>query len=113
MLNQTKIDVVLSDIRMPGISGLDLQDEIMKRWPNCKVIFLTGYNEFELVQKAVREGAVNYILKTEGDEEILDSVKKAIALIRSERSSKNFTEARTAAPNRPARIKERVFEQDL
>ncbi len=92
VLNQTRIDVVLSDIRMPGISGLELQVEITKRWPDCKVIFLTGYNEFELVQKAVREGAVNYILKNEDDEEIIESVAKAIALTRAERSAKNFVE---------------------
>lgn len=92
VLGQTKIDVVLSDIRMPGLSGLELQDEIRKRWPECKIVFLTGYDEFGLVRTAVTEGAVNYILKTEEDDVIVGSVKKAIAIIREERHGKQFLE---------------------
>ncbi len=93
VLDQVKIDIVLSDIRMPGLSGLELQDEIRRRRQDCKIIFLTGYDESELVRKAVREGAVNYILKSEDDEVILDSIQKALASIREERRSRNFMDA--------------------
>ncbi|WP_309119975.1 response regulator [Paenibacillus sp.] len=92
ILSGTRIDIVLSDIRMPGLSGLELQDEIVRRRQECKIIFLTGYDESELVRKAVREGAINYILKSEEDTVIIDAVKKAIAGIREERRSKKFLE---------------------
>lgn len=83
-LEQTKIDIVLSDIQMPGLSGLQLQQRIREYWPRCKVIFLTGYNEFAYIHEAMRNGSFDYVLKTETDEVILESVKKAIAKLDEE-----------------------------
>ncbi|WP_018759640.1 response regulator transcription factor [Paenibacillus terrigena] len=83
-LKQTKIDIVLSDIQMPGITGLQLQQRIMELWPRCKVIFLTGYNEFTYIHEAMRNGSFDYVLKTETDETIIGSVKKAIAKLDEE-----------------------------
>ncbi len=45
-LERTAIDIVLTDINMPGMDGLELQQIIVKQWPRCKVIFLTGHTEF-------------------------------------------------------------------
>lgn len=78
MLGKTKIDIVITDIRMPGLSGIELHREIIDRWPWCKVIFLTGYNNFEFIQEAIRNGSVDYLLKTEGNEAIFRAVQKAI-----------------------------------
>lgn len=83
-LKQTKFDIVLSDIQMPGITGLELQQRIMEIWPRCKVIFLTGYNEFTYIHEAMRNGSFDYILKTETDEVIIGSVKKAIVELEEE-----------------------------
>ncbi len=76
-LNRTKIDVVLSDIRMPGMSGLQLLDIIKVKWPKCKVIFLTGYNEFDYIYAATKNDGVKYLLKSEGYEVIVNEVQKA------------------------------------
>jgi len=76
-LNRTKIDVVLSDIRMPGMNGLQLLDIIKVKWPKCKVIFLTGYNEFDYIYAATKHDGVKYLLKTEGYEVIVNEVQKA------------------------------------
>lgn len=83
-LTKTKMDIVLSDIRMPLKSGLELQKEIMLQWPRCKVIFLTGYNDFAHVQEAMRNGSIDYVLKTEGDEKLLETVEKAIVSLKKE-----------------------------
>lgn len=73
-----KIDLVFTDIRMPGMTGLELQEIILDQWPGCKVIFLTGHNDFNYVQKAIRAGGYDYILKTEGEDKILEAFHKAV-----------------------------------
>ncbi|MBB6734384.1 response regulator transcription factor [Cohnella zeiphila] len=83
-LKRTKIDIVISDIRMPGMDGLTLQREIVRYWPRCKVIFLSGFNEFDYAQTAIRGGAVDYVLKTDGDERLVAAVEKAIERLRDE-----------------------------
>lgn len=84
ILGRLKIDVVLTDIKMPGMSGIQLLKEIRSQWPRCKVIFLTSYDEFDFAREAINLGSFDYILKTEGDEKILSSVKKALAQIQKE-----------------------------
>ena len=84
LLDRTKIDIVVSDIHMPGMDGLQLLKEIRSRWPECKVIFLTGYNEFEYVYTAIHNEGVEYILKTEKDQMILDAIYKAAKQINDE-----------------------------
>lgn len=77
-LNRTRFDIVLTDIRMPEIDGIQLLDEIIKNWPQCRVIFLTGHNEFEYVYKAIQHKNVSYILKTEDPEQVVNEVEKTI-----------------------------------
>lgn len=78
------VDLLLTDIRMPGMNGMELADEILERWPRCRIIFLTGYNDFEYIQSALRKGGVDYVLKTEGDEVIVDAIEKAVQDIQTE-----------------------------
>ena len=84
ILNTTRMDIVLTDIRMPGMSGIEMLEEIHGRWPQCKVIFLTGYDNFEYAYKAIEDKAFAYILKTEGDEKIIKVVEKAVYEIKKE-----------------------------
>jgi len=77
-LNRTKIDIVLTDIRMPGMNGFQLVEKIRESWPECKVIFLTGYDEFDYVYTAIKYEGISYLLKTEDDEEIIKALEKAI-----------------------------------
>lgn len=76
-LNNTQIDILLTDIHMPEISGLEVLKHAKATWPHCKVIMLTGYNEFKYIQEAVRGGSIDYVLKTEGDAKILQAVQRA------------------------------------
>jgi two-component system, response regulator YesN len=84
LLKKIKIDIVLTDINMPNMSGIQLHKEIMGQWPRCRVIFLTGYDEFEYVQSAIRQGAFDYVLKIERDEVIVEAVRKAMSSINSD-----------------------------
>lgn len=77
VMEREKVDILLTDIRMPGMDGLQLQKEVSARWPWCITIFLTGFNDFSYVQEAMRSGGMDYLLKTEGNEAILSSVLRA------------------------------------
>ncbi|MCY9670008.1 response regulator [Paenibacillus alginolyticus] len=78
VLQNNRVDIVISDIKMPGLEGIELLQEIKAQWPACKVIFLTGYNDFHYVQSAVTYGSFEYLLKIESDEKIIRSVQRAI-----------------------------------
>ncbi|MFX3632558.1 MAG: response regulator [Candidatus Pristimantibacillus sp.] len=81
---KTKLDILISDIRMPQKNGLQLVDEVVYYWPSCRVIFLTGYSEFDYVYEALRKNVENYILKTEGIDPIFQAVKEAIHKLEQE-----------------------------
>jgi Response regulator containing CheY-like receiver domain and AraC-type DNA-binding domain len=67
LAKRTKIDIVLSDIRMPGKTGLQMIDDIVFYWPDCRIIFLTGYSEFDYIYTAFQKNVESFILKTEED----------------------------------------------
>ena len=77
-LNKVNFDVVLTDIKMPGMDGLTLFQKIKANWPRCKTVFLTGYPNFEDVYRIIRHKDVRYILKSEDDEVIMRTVREAL-----------------------------------
>ncbi|CAM4190140.1 two-component system response regulator YesN [Paenibacillus endophyticus] len=77
IMNATPIDIVITDIHMPGQSGLDLIAQIRSSWSNVKCILLSGYNDFEYAQRALQHQATDYLLKPAEDEDLLQAVKKA------------------------------------
>ncbi len=82
ILNTVKIDLLLTDIRMPEINGFQLAEAAKENWPKCKVIYLTGYNEFEYAYNAIKSECADYLLKTESDGTILEVVEKTLAKIK-------------------------------
>lgn len=84
LFDRTRFDIVLTDIRMPGIDGLQLLEKIRERWPQCRVIFLTGYNEFSYIYSAIQYEGVSYLLKTEGYQRVIQMVENAAAEIETE-----------------------------
>lgn len=84
ILNEHKIDLVLADIKMPGLDGFALADRIFENWPKARIIFLTGYNAFDYAYKANQYKNVRYLLKTEDDEVIVQTVSEVIDSIDEE-----------------------------
>lgn len=78
LLNEQQFDIVISDICMPGISGIGLAQKIREKWPLCHVIFQTGYDDFQYAQQAIRQRVTHYILKSEGDEVLLAAIGECI-----------------------------------
>lgn len=72
-------DIILIDIKMPKITGLDALESILKTNPKIKAIILTAYPEFEYVQKALKLGACDYILKPAKPIEIQNALNKLVS----------------------------------
>ena len=83
---RTQPDILLSDIRMPGKDGIQLARELKEVLPSLRVILLTGYNETQYLQDALKIGVKDYLLKPAGVENIVESVLKVKKEIMSERS---------------------------
>ncbi|WP_339318902.1 response regulator [Paenibacillus sp. FSL R10-2734] len=77
LLDKMRFDVVLTDIRMPGMNGVELFKVIKENWPQCKVIFLTGYKEFDYLYEINDYKDVRYLLKSEDDSVIIKTVLDA------------------------------------
>jgi two-component system, NarL family, response regulator DevR len=70
-------DVVLMDIRMPGEGGIEATRQITSRFPSAKVVVLTSFADDDLVVRAISAGAVGYVLKQVGTDELLRAINAA------------------------------------
>ncbi|RIX59250.1 helix-turn-helix domain-containing protein [Paenibacillus nanensis] len=77
-LSRTRVDIVLTDIRMPGMNGLELSQQIQIYWPRCKIVFLTGFSEFDYAYQAIQLPNTRYLLKTEGYDKVTQTVMDVI-----------------------------------
>lgn len=74
MVQSQKVDIVLSDIRMPGMDGIELAQFLKSNELCVKMIFLSGYDDFQYAQEATKWGVSEYILKPTKPEEIFSCV---------------------------------------
>jgi DNA-binding NtrC family response regulator len=77
-MEQQPADVVLLDLRMPGLDGMDVLKTIKQRWPHSEVVVITGYPCLETAKQAVRLGAFNYLTKPLGPDEVIKAANDAI-----------------------------------
>jgi two-component system response regulator AtoC len=75
-------DLVISDVRMPGLDGLSLMRRVVSEWPEVPVILLTGHGTIPLAVEAMRSGAADFMTKPFDREEVLFAVRKALAIRR-------------------------------
>ena len=76
MLDNESFDLIISDIRMPFMDGLTLSQQIAKKYPEMKVIILSGYSDFEYARKCISNGVVDYLLKPIGKERFDKAIQK-------------------------------------
>lgn len=83
-------ELIITDIRMPELDGLDLTERLKVIMPCAKVIIITGYDEFKYAQRAIKIGAYNFILKPIDNIELHKVIRAAVAEIIKEQDEKRF-----------------------
>ena len=78
-------DILLTDINMPQMNGLDLAHLVKEQSPSCHIIFLTGYDDFEFARKAIKLGADDYLLKPFSKDDIEEMLAKVKGKLDQER----------------------------
>ena len=78
VMEQRPFDVVLLDLSMPGLDGMDVLKTIKERWPDSEVVVITGYPTIETAKEAVRLGAQNYIAKPVGPDDVIKAANEAM-----------------------------------
>lgn len=85
-------DLILSDVQMPFMDGLELAEYVYKVYPEIKVILLTAFEIFEYAQRALKYGVTSYILKYESNDKILNEVEEAAERYRKECESRRLVQ---------------------
>lgn len=78
VMEQRPADVVLLDLRMPGMDGMAVLKTIKQRWPETEVVIITGYPNIETAKEAVRLGAYDYLAKPVGPDEVISVANGAM-----------------------------------
>lgn len=84
ILETHPVDIVISDILMPEMTGIELIEQIRKRDRKIKCIILSGHSDFEYAKEALRHQAVDYLLKPPTDDELFAAVNAAVEQLKSE-----------------------------
>jgi two-component system response regulator HydG len=87
LLDRTAVDLVITDLKMPGVSGMDLVRHVRENLHNTEVMMITGYATVEGAVQAVKTGAEEFLAKPFTDEELLAAVKRALDKLRVRRAA--------------------------
>ena len=87
-------DLILMDIEMPGMSGLDAARAVLAQRPSCRVIFVTAYSLFQYAHEAVHLGACDYLLKPVDPDELEASIRRAMRQVEAERKLEELATAK-------------------
>ncbi len=81
LVKQKKPDILISDIKMPFMDGLELMDEVRKICPDMAIIVVSGYSDFSYAKEAIKNGAMGYVLKPVDPDEFHDTFEKSMAYL--------------------------------
>lgn len=95
LLEMKSYDLVITDLRMPAMNGLELSKHIHERWNETAIIMLTGYAEFEYAQAALRYGVKEYLLKPASAEQIHGAIERVAVTHSTQQKSKEVDKHHT------------------
>jgi DNA-binding NtrC family response regulator len=93
LMENKAFDVVLLDLRMPGVDGMEVLKAIKDKWPDTEVVIITGYPTIETVKEAMRLGVSDYLAKPVGPDDVINAANDAMMqkkwALRRERTNQN------------------------
>ena len=78
MLAEMHVDIIIVDINMPGLNGIEFSEIMIKKFSHIKVILISGYKDFEYARRAVSLGVMDYILKPVEEEKLISVIRRAV-----------------------------------
>lgn len=106
-------DIIISDIRMPGMDGLELAHTLHLQYPWIKVIILTGFPDFEYAQRAITYQVVDFVLKPTSVESLTQAVEKAKARIAEERAGQKLKQELESKEEQNLSLQQKILLHDL
>lgn len=91
--DENAVGCILLDVRMPGLSGPELQSRLTELGWTMPIVFLTGYTDISITVKAIKAGADNFLIKPVSEDQLLRAIKVAIARHEKERALRGELEA--------------------
>lgn len=85
------VGCLILDVRMPGLSGLELQNQLVQSGAATRIIFITGHGDIPMAVRAMKKGAVEFLSKPFCDEDLLAAIRAALRLARSDRREERET----------------------
>lgn len=85
-------DILLTDIRMPGMTGIELARTLLQRWPQLRVIFMSAYSDVDYLHSALRMGSVDYLFKPVQLDDLKSALSLALASLQELRHAQTHTQ---------------------
>ena len=92
LILETEPDILVTDVKMPFMDGLELSRLVKKALPDIKIVILSGYNEFDYAKEAIKMGISDYILKPVTSAALVEALKRVADTIREEREREKLLE---------------------
>lgn len=90
LIMKTQPDILITDIKMPFMDGLELSEMVKKEIPDIKIVILSGYNDFDYAKRAISIGITEYILKPVSAEKLLEVIGGVAEVIKKEKSDREL-----------------------
>lgn len=113
LIQKTKPDILITDIRMPFMDGLELSRLVKQELPDIKIMILSGYDEFEYAKEAIKIGITDYLVKPISGAKLLEAVKKVAQVIEEEKEQKEFLQTFEKEREENARLSRQKFFKKL
>ena len=113
LLQKTRPDILITDIKMPFMDGLELSRLVKQEMPNIKIIILSGYDEFDYAKEAISIGITDYLVKPLSGAQLLEAVKAVGEKVKEDKRQQEFLETFERERQENIQLEKQKFFQKL